>query len=81
MPRRTSPRVMYNAGVRWIAEHTKNLTQLESSATRLLAAMCDVNVQAVARHVYIVRSGRAFRQFPLPKSLTPPGPKKQQWIG
>ncbi len=83
MPRRTSPRVLYNVAVRWIAANTKALTLHDTVATTLVAEMFDVRSVAVARHVWLIRNNRVTeaRTFPLPKALTPPERRKPRWIG
>lgn len=81
--RRTSPRALYNAAIRHIAASCKPLTLQDTAATHLIAEMFDVKPLAVARHVWLVRNNRVTpqRSFPLPKALTPPGPRKPRWIG
>ena len=82
MPRRTSPRVLYNVAVRWIAANTKSLTLHDTIAVQLVAEMFDVKPEAIARHVWLVRNNRVTqsRTFPLPKALTPIA-RRTRWIG
>lgn len=73
MEKRTSPRAIYDAAVRWIAENDEpNETTQEAVAdqvaTVLVADIFDVDPMAVAKHVLRVRQGIAPPQFFMPKS-------------
>jgi hypothetical protein len=75
MEKRTSPRAIYDASVRWIAGQYNTAVEdrikaeiAEWPVTRLVADVFDADPMAVAKHVQRVRQGIAPPMFFMPKS-------------